>query len=343
VKADQQTGAAIPVTIVTGFLGSGKTTLLNYLLGQPGFAHSAVLINEFGSVAIDHLLVRKISDEMVVLNNGCLCCSIRSDLVAAMRDLFLKRVKGEVPEFGRLVIETSGLADPAPILHSLMRDPLLAARYRLDGVVCTVDLVNGHATLDQHDQAVKQVAMADRLLLTKADLATGAAMALGQRLTRLNPRAPCFSIHQGCVDPDQILGCGLFKGGAGLPDIGNWLKDEALTDQDSPAVRVHGHGEDHRVTTFVTVFEKPVNWPALSQALDLLISLRGESLLRIKGVVNAQGMDTPLVIHGVQHVFHPPVSLPAWPDSDRRTRLVFITRDLGRDFVEGIVRITQTN
>lgn len=343
----------IPVTLLTGFLGSGKTTLLNHLLSSPALKDCAVLINEFGETAIDHLLVRKISEEMVVLDSGCLCCTVLGDLVTSMRDLFRKRVMGEVPEFQRVLIETSGLADPAPIIHTLMSDPFLAARYRLDGVVCTVDAVNGERTLDANRESVKQAAVADRLLITKTDLADPAA--LERRLAALNPTARRITVAHGAIDPADLLDCGLWDGTNKIPDVGRWLNDEALAACGPGCAEPghhhhhhdhHGHHHDHHqedrhddhVSSFVLTFDKPLKWEPFALAIEVLLSMRGENLLRVKGILNIEESETPLVIHGVQHLFHPPVTLPDWPDEDRRSRVVFITRDLSKQAVEGLLK-----
>ncbi|PWR17963.1 CobW family GTP-binding protein [Zavarzinia compransoris] len=332
--------AGIPVTLLTGFLGSGKTTVLNGLLRHPAMGTAAVIINEFGAIALDHQLVENARDDMILLKSGCLCCTVKGDLIDSLRRLFLQRVRGEVPEFDRVVIETTGLADPAPIIHTLMADPLVAARYRLDGVVVTVDAVNGMATLDEHEEAVKQAAMADRLLLTKTDLATpGQQAALAARLALLNPAAPRVTVIAGAIEPAAVLGLGLFDPNSKSADVGRWLRAEAYEAHDH---HDHGHHEHHghhhhdvnrhddRVQAFCFTIDQPVEPFAFESWLNVLTSFRGPNLLRIKGIVNLIGHDRPVAIHGVQTLFHPAVELPAWPDGDRRSRIVFITRDLDR-------------
>jgi G3E family GTPase len=328
-----------PVTLLTGFLGSGKTTLLNRLLQHPSMQETAVLINEYGAVSIDHLLVREASENIMVMSNGCICCSVAGDMVQALRDLYFKRANGEVPDFKRVVIETTGLADPAPIMHTLIEMPLVAARYSFSGIVTTVDAAHGELQLDGHFESVKQAAVADRIVLTKTDMATRQSVdQLRARLLALNPGADVFEAVAGEIAPESLLDTGLYQPSKKTPDVQHWLRAEAYRPHSTtasylsaPVASTPRH--DERIRAFVVTFTEPVVWQALVDALEMLTSYRGENLLRIKGIVNIAGEKLPRVVHAVQHTIYPVATLPAWPDEDRSTKLVFITRDLDEAFV----------
>jgi G3E family GTPase len=331
----------IPLTVLTGFLGAGKTTLLNRLLKDPALKETAVVINEFGEIGLDHLLVEYVSDNVMLLQSGCLCCTMRGDMVDALETL-LRDLDNNRCTFKRLVLETTGLADPAPVLHTTMMHPYLVMRYRLDGVVTLVDAVNGEATLDAHPEAVKQAAMADRLVLSKTDLVNepGKLDALKGRLRALNPAAPMLDAARGEATPDKLLECGLYDPERKIPDVKKWLKEEAYSDtyaHHHGHSDAHSHDHDHldrnrhddHIRAFALTHDRPIPAGTFHMFIDLLRSLHGPNLLRLKGIVQlAETPEKPVVIHAVQHVFHPFSQLERWPDQDHRTRLVFITRDI---------------
>jgi G3E family GTPase len=324
-----------PVTILTGFLGSGKTTLLNHLLREPALADSAVIVNEFGEVGVDHLLVSAPAENMVLLDTGCLCCTIRGDLVQTLTDLHAKRVSGAVHAFGHLLIETTGLADPVPVLQTVVADEVLGRVYRLHDVVTLVDAVHGEAQLDAHPEAVKQAAVADGLVITKTDLARpGAVASLRKRLERLNPAADVHEVVRGAIDPVVLLRGNVYDPATKAPDVERWLKADALRADSRQGHHHHPdvNRHDGRIRAFSFHRERPIRRAGLVMWLDMLSGLRGADLLRVKGVLNVEG--DPVVVHAVQTVVHEPVVLDAWPDEERRSRLVFIARDMTREDIE---------
>ena len=347
-----RSAARTPVSVITGFLGSGKTTLLNRLLRAEGMADSAVIINEFGEIGLDHLLVERLDGEVAVLANGCICCTVRSDLEETLRMLLARRDAGEIPHFARVLVETTGLADPAPVVQLLLANPLVSHFVRLDAVVVTVDAANAMRQLNEHQEAVKQVAIADRLLLTKSDLVDAETIAaLRARLAALNPAAPVIAVSHGEIAPDRLFGAALFDPARKTADVQRWLNEAAYAGpehhhshdhhdgptQHDPAHHNHGP-HDARIQAFCMTFDAPLEWELISRWLAALRHWRGADLLRVKGILNIAGEDVPLAVHGVHHIFHPPVRLSAWPDADRRSRLVFITRDLARDELEATLR-----
>ncbi|MEY9534534.1 CobW family GTP-binding protein [Sinorhizobium fredii] len=342
----------VPVSILTGFLGAGKTTLLNRLLKDPQLADTAVIINEFGDVSIDHLLVEASSDGVIELSDGCLCCTVRGELVDTLADLMDRMQTGRVKPLKRVVIETTGLADPAPVLQSVLGNPVIAQNFRLDGVVTVVDAVNGAQTIASHVEALKQVAVADRLVISKTGLASKEQLsALHDVLMDLNPRAPIIDGDREEVGRAELFACGLYDPSTKLADVGRWLQDEAGGTHDHDHDHHHGHddhGHHHHhhdinrhgsdIRSFSIVHDKPIEPMALEMFIDLLRSAHGEKLLRMKAIVAvADRPERPVVLHGVQTVFHAPERLAAWPDpADRRTRMVLITKGLDEAFVRDL-------
>jgi len=349
----------IPVTILTGFLGAGKSTLLNRILKDPAMKDAAVIINEFGDVGIDHLLVESSGDSIIELSDGCLCCTVRGELVDTLANLMDAVQTGRVKLVKRVVIETTGLADPAPVMQAIMGNPVIAQNFELDGVVTVVDAVNGLQTLDNHEEARKQAAVADRLIVSKQSIA-GGTDALMARLHGLNPRAAIMNADSDEAGSARIFVNGLYDPGTKIADVRRWLHDEDEHEHEGHHHHDHGHdhghhrhhhdhGHEHQdphdvnrhdasIRSFSIIEEKAIDPMALEMFIDLLRSAHGEKLLRMKAIIaTSDRPERPLVLHGVQSIFHPPVRLPAWPDpEDRRTRMVLITKDLPEAFVKDL-------
>ena len=327
-------GLRIPVHTITGFLGSGKTTLLNRLVRDPGLADTAVIVNEFGEIGIDHALVETALEEAMLMRSGCLCCTLRGDLVDTLCELEAGVREGRLPSFGRVLVETTGLADPGPVLQTLMGDELLAHRYRAGVVVTTVDAINAPANHVENPEFARQVAVADRLVLTKTDIASGAERGRSLELIRrINAGALLFEAVSGQVEPGALLDPKDMQGDARTAGIERWF---AVGSGDGPDHENHGRHRDD-VRAYCLVHDRPLPWYRLGQWLESVVSLRGDQLLRIKGLVNVEGESVPVAVHGVRHVLHPPVRLECWPDDDHRTRIVFIARGLELRGVERLI------
>jgi G3E family GTPase len=312
-----------PVTLITGFLGSGKTTLLQRLLLDPALSDTAVLINEFGEIGLDHHLLERIDETMVMLKSGCVCCTIRSELSSAIKDLHSQRERGLLPPFRRLVIESTGLADPFPILSTVRSDPVLRHHFSIGNVITTVDAVNGARQLDSQPESIKQVAVADRLVLTKTDLASAeTADRLKQRLHQVNPDAPIWRAAEDGLDAAALL--------SGDSDgVERLLPADCCGD--TPGEH-HRHADDIR--TLSLSLDEPVDWTQFGIWLTMLLHRHGDAVLRVKGILNVADAATPVAVHTVQHLVHTPRHLGAWPDGDRRSRLVIIARGLDPGMIE---------
>ncbi len=326
----------IPVTIITGFLGAGKTTLVSKLIKHPDMNRVAVVINELGEIGIDNDLVTMSSENISLLSNGCICCSVRTDMQETMRELFSKRMVGEIPEFDRIIIETTGLADPAPILQTLLSDALFEAQFRLDGLVTLVDGYNGLLQIEQQMETCKQIAVADLILITKSDLLDSATKeALELAVRGLNPQAPMLFVVNGEIEPKRLINLGLASSKSAAKTIGflgSLLESQELTNESYLGDFAKRHHQG--IKTVSLRFQNPFTWEAASAALELLTNLRGPDMLRVKGIMNIDGK--PVVIQGVQHIFHPPVTLDAWPTDDHDTRMVFITKNIEADLIKSL-------
>lgn len=334
----------LPVMLLTGFLGSGKTTLLNAWLQSADLANAAVIVNEFGDIGIDHALIASSSDNTIELSTGCLCCTVRGDLVDTLRELQVKRAKGEVRAFDRVVIETTGLADPAPVIQALMTFPVVR-RYRLQQVVTAVDSKLGLSTINQHAESVKQAAVADDIILTKMDLVGADLEPLLARLKTLNPGARIHHSSLGKVpQPNALTIADIFDPKTKGAEVLEWLNAEAYDHGDqAPAIAPHEHHHRHHhhdvnrhsaeIGSFCLQFENPLHWEHVANWLDAMVLGHGDNLLRVKGILNVVGRERPIVVQAVQRLFHPPSELPRWPSDDQTSRIVFITRALSREYV----------
>jgi G3E family GTPase len=320
-------GELTPVNIITGFLGSGKTTLLQRMLRSPELSEVAVLVNEFGEIGLDHHLLQGVAESTLLLENGCLCCAVRGDLQKALRNLLSQRTRGDVPHFRRVVIETSGLADPAPIAYTLLSEAVLRHHFRLSGIITTIDAVNGAAQLGTFPEAVKQASMADRLVVTKADLSDGPSLAaLRARLRALNGSAPILESSEIRGDIHHLLTDDIYDADGKFREAAHWTAEAV----DGHAA--HEHTAD--VQSFAAIFDRPLDWTAFGVWASMLLHRHGADVLRLKGLLNVAGVPTPVLINGVQHIVHPPSHLEQWPDTDRRSRLIFIVRGLQRSRIE---------
>ena len=346
-------GRLVPVNVVTGFLGSGKTTLLRRLLASPRLASCAVLVNEFGEVGLDHHLLESVTGSMVLLDNGCVCCAVRDDLRSALLELHGRRERGEVPRYDRVVIESSGLADPAPVLHTLTAEPVLRHHYRPGAVVTVVDALHGSAQLDRYPESVKQAALADRMVLTKTDLAEPErSLALEARLRAMNPAAP---IRRSAAPPDGGAGdereedgafdaVALLLEDAHRPDSRQAEAERWLAPERGPPAEHPPHDHTDDVTSFRIETDEPIDWTVFGIWLGMLLHRHGEDILRVKGIVDVPELEGPVLLNAVQHTVHPPTHLPAWPRTWEReaeggaprrgSRIVFIVRGLDREHIE---------
>jgi len=344
-----------PLSVITGFLGAGKTTLLNKILPDPAMAETLVIINEFGEIGLDHLLIESVQSDMILLSSGCLCCTIRGDLISTLEDLLRRFDNGRIEPFKRVVIETTGLADPAPILQTIMYHPYLMMRFQLQNVVTLVDGLTGNATLDAHEEAVKQAAVADRLVLTKSDLVSNPAdfEALRSRLLALNPSAIVLDAARNEAIPDRLFSDGFYDIASKPEAVKGWLNIEAFEDEPAHEHHHEHHGghhhhehahpahdvnrHDERIRSFSIRHDALVDPTALSLFFELMRTAHGANILRMKGIIAMADDPThPLIVHGVQHILHAPQKLAAWPDEDHSTRLVFIVKDMEPSFIEGL-------
>ena len=318
----------IPVNVVTGFLGSGKTTIIKELLASPDLADTAVLVNEFGEVGLDHHLFRSVNENTILLGNGCVCCAILGDLKDALHDLFSQLTRGDIPPFKRVIVETSGLADPVPIAYTVQSEPVLQHHFRLGNVVTTIDAVNGTRQLETHEESIKQAAVADFIIITKSDIAEpGNTETLKSRLTKLNVGAPILDAAQDRLSPQQLFRDDLSDIDSRASIVQSWFSN--------PNAEEHAlsHSHSDGIQSFCVQTDQPLDWTAFGIWMSMLLHCHGDKVLRIKGLLNVNEVETPVLINGVQHIVHPPVHLAEWPDRNRNSRLIFIVQGISIDVI----------
>ena len=336
----------ISITILTGFLGSGKTTILSSLIKHKLMANAAIIINEFGEIGLDHDLIETTDENVIELQNGCICCTIQGDLKSTLLNLLKKMEKREISPFNHVIIETTGLADPVPIIHTLMTSLDLQRIYSIDGVITVVDSINGESTYNVHEEAVKQTAFADRIVLSKMDIADKARVnSLTKRIRTINPKVTIIKSNMNSVPVAKLLGLNDYN-----PQNKNWNVREWLEIEKNNSSKHLHHHHDHDVNrhgddieTFAMVTSQPVSMTSVNFFLELLMSQMGENILRIKGILNIKGQECPAVIHGVQHIFHPLEWLEKWPSQNKQSRLVFITKNINKDTIDNLFKIIGRN
>ncbi len=319
-KVKTSSTAKLRASVITGFLGSGKTTLVSGILKQPQGERVAVIVNEFGEVGLDHQLVRHVAEDIVLLDTGCLCCALRNDLVETIEQLLERRDDMSIPSFDRILVETSGLAEPGPVVHSFMSEAEIVSKLCFDGVIATADAINFERQVETFSETANQLAFADRIVLTKTDIATAAQVnVVRNRLRSINPGAPIIVSTGAPIHMGELFGAGLYDPVTQVTNVSGWLREEAYATS-----HAHGHG----IRSFCLNLTESIDLVSLTRWLSLLTALHGEEILRLKGIIAIIGEDRPLVIHAIHHLFHPPAFLEKWPYGMKEGRIVFITRNL---------------
>lgn len=332
----QQKSDLIPITLLTGFLGSGKSTVLNHLIKQPELSDALVIVNEFGEIGLDHLLVAHSTETSIAqMNSGCMCCTIRSDLVKTLRDITWRFSRQGQRQFARVVIETTGLADPAPIINTIMTNLQISSKYKLDGIVTVVDMVNGAGTLAKHDEAVKQIALADVLLLTKTDLISdGDRVELENQLDEINALAPRVTVNNGIVNPATVINLELGAAGENRFGVIDLVSEEIYDSRDHHHQHVHHHAEDEGINSYCFSSQTSIPEDVLGEWLEVLKGFMGDKVLRVKGILHVEGHELPVIVHGVQHILHPISHLQSDASNSGQSDLVFITHNVDKAAIE---------